>query len=103
MTTRPSLLTLFPGLAALMGLAAPLIAGGGAGWPYVVGWLVVLALIGIVRPLRLTNRPGRIKWAAIATCLLVVPGLIVGGIYLVPAALVWLGIELRTQPSSVAT
>ena len=78
---------LAPRLVAVIGLAVHLIAGGGAGWPYVAGWLVFLALLVMVKPLARADQRDRIQWAVIATLLLVIPGLVVGGIYLVPAAL----------------
>ena len=88
---------LAPWLVAVIGLAVPLIAGGGAGWPYVVGCLVFLALLLMVKPLSRADQRDRIQLAVIATFLLVIPGLVVGGIYLVPAALLWLGIELGSR------
>ena len=100
-TSRPSI-TMLPWAVALVGLAVPLIGGGGAGWPYVVGWLVVLALAGLLRPLRLARRQDQIRWAVATTGLLVVPGFIVGGIYLVPAGLVWLVIAASGRPDSTA-
>lgn len=84
---------LAPWLVAVAGLAVPLIAGGGAGWPYVVGWLGLLVLILVIKPLSGAEPRDRIKWGVIATFLLVIPGFLVGGIYLLPAALLWLGIE----------
>jgi hypothetical protein len=84
---------LAPWLVAVIGLAVPLIAGGGAGWPYVAGWLALLVLLLVIKPLARAEPRDRIKWAEIATFLLVVPGLLVGGIYLLPAALLWLGSE----------
>lgn len=93
---------MLPWAAALVGLAVPLIGGGGAGWAYVVGWLVVLGLAGLLRPLRLARRQDQIGWAAATTGLLVVPGFIVGGLYLVPAALVWLMIAAVGHPDSAA-
>ena len=88
---------LAPWLVAVIGLAVPLIAGGGAGWPYVVGCLVFLALLLMVKPLSRADQRDRIQLAVIATFLLVIPGLVVGGIYLVPAALLWLGIALGSR------
>ncbi len=102
MTTRRPSMTVLPWPVAVVGLAVPLIGGGGAGWPYVVGWLVVLGLASLLRPLRLARRQDQIKWAAATTGLLVVPGFIVGGTYLVPAALVWLAIAARGRPDSAA-
>jgi hypothetical protein len=100
MRSMPRLASLAPWLVALTGLAIPLIAGGGAGWPYVVGWLLVLGLLAIVKPLARVDQRDRIQWALIATFLLVVPGVVVGGIYLVPAALLWLAIEMASRPRS---
>ncbi len=98
-----------PWLVALIGLAIPLIGGDGAGWPYVLGWLVVLGLLAWVTPLAGADRRDRIQWALIVILLLVAPGFAVGGIYLIPAALVWLAIELgsghghRSPPDGPAT
>lgn len=92
---RPTLISAVPWLVALIGLAVPLVGGGGAGWIYVVGWLVVLVGIAVLKPMRLANRRDRISSAAITACVLVLPGLIVGGLYLVPAALAWLVIEIK--------
>lgn len=82
-----------PWLVAVIGLAVPLIAGGGAGWPYVAGWLALLVILLVIKPLTRAEPRDRFKWAVIATFLLVIPGFVVGGIYLLPAALLWLGIE----------
>jgi hypothetical protein len=86
-----------PWLVAVIGLAVPLIAGGGAGWPYVVGWLALLVLLLLIKPIARAEPGDRIKWAGIATVLLVIPGFVVGGIYLLPAALLWLGIETGSR------
>jgi hypothetical protein len=95
---------LAPWLLAVIGLAVPLIAGGGAGWPYVVGWLALLVLLLVIKPLSRAEPRDRVKWAMIATFLLVIPGVVVGGIYLLPAALLWLGIESasRHRPSELS-
>ena len=92
---RPTLISAVPWLVALIGLAVPLVGGGGAGWVYVVGWLVVLVGIFLLKPIRFADRRDRIFSAAITAAVLVVPGLIVGGLYLVPAALAWLVIEIN--------
>lgn len=91
---RPALISAVPWLVALIGLAVPLVGGGGAGWIYVVGWLVVLVGIAPLKPMRFADRRDRIASAAITAGILVAPGLIVGGVYLVPAALAWLVIEI---------
>jgi hypothetical protein len=90
---RQMLISAAPWLVALIGLAVPLVGGGGAGWVYVGGWVIVLAGTFLLKPIRSVGRRGRIKYAAITAGVLVVPGLIVGGLYLVPAALAWLVIE----------
>ena len=85
---------LVPWLLALVGLALPLALGGGDGWPYVVFWLVLLAALWFIRPLAGSSHRHRVGWAAASMVLLVFPGLIVGGWYLLPAAFAWLAIEL---------
>jgi hypothetical protein len=92
---RPTLISAVPWLVALVGLAVPLVVGGGAGWIYVGGWLVVLVGIFLLKPIRFADRRDRVKYAAITAAALVVPGLIVGGLYLAPAALAWLVIEIN--------
>ena len=101
--TRRSALSDLPWVIALGSLAAPLIAGHGAGWPYVAGWLVFLAVLRVPQPLQVASRPDRIKWAAVSNALLFVPGFLVGGIYLVPAGLVWLGIEFSSSTESATS
>jgi hypothetical protein len=93
---------LLPWLVAIVGLALPFWQGGGAGWPYVVGWLIVLSLAWLLRPLAGTSHRARVESALLCLVLLVWPGWIVGGPYLVPAALAWLALELLAPaaPSS---
>ena len=43
--SRPALSSAAPSLVALIGLVVPLAGGRGAGWAYVVGW--VIALVGM--------------------------------------------------------
>jgi hypothetical protein len=87
-------LKLIPWLLAFVGLGLPLAAAGGAGWPYVVFWLILLATLWLMQPLVDASHRLRIQSAAICTVLLVFPGWVVGGPYLLPAALAWLAIEL---------
>jgi len=103
MVTMPRLTSALPWIIALIGLAVPLVGGGGAGWPYVVGWLIVLGALFVTKPIRHADRQDRIKWALIAAVLSVVPGLVFGGIYLLPAVLTWLLIELLGPPSTAAS
>jgi hypothetical protein len=102
MVTMPRLTSALPWLIALIGLAVPLVGGGGAGWPYVVGWLIVLGALFVTKPIRRADRQDRIRWALIAAVLSVVPGLVFGGIYLLPAVLTWLLIELPYGPPLTA-
>jgi predicted PurR-regulated permease PerM len=99
MGSMPRLVRVAPWLVALVGLAIPLIPGGWAGWPYVLGWLVALALLFVVRPLARADRRDRIRWALLTIFLLAVPALALGGWYLVPAAVLWLAIEIGSRPS----
>jgi len=96
----PTLIPALPWLIAVIGLALPLVAGGGAGWPYVVGWFVVLGALLFLKPIRLADHKDRIRWAVIAAGLLVVPGLVFGGVYLLPAVLAWFLIELSTPTNA---
>lgn len=80
-----------PWLAAVVGLAVPLVAGNFAGWPYVVGWLAVLALLWVARPLQKADRPTRLRTsvAALVVLVLLIP---LGSFYLLPAAILWLAL-----------
>lgn len=40
--SRPAPIGAAPSLVAPIGLAVPLVGGRGAGWAYVVGWVIVL-------------------------------------------------------------
>ncbi len=77
-----------------------MIGSGFVGWPIVVGWIVVLVLLLVLRPLRLADRPTRLT-ASIAS-LIVLPVLgTLGGFYLMPAALVWLMLTVREGRSNL--
>jgi len=76
-------------MLAVIGLAAPMIGSGFIGWPFAVGWLVLLLLIWWVRPLDGADRTTRIGSGIGAVFLLAMPGT-VGGFYLVPAVIAWL-------------
>jgi hypothetical protein len=81
-----------PWVLAIGGLGIPLLAGGFAGWPYVVGWAVVF----VVFALALRNSPTihEVSRPAFLLPVLFVLG-IVGGWYLIPADLAWLVIEVH--------
>jgi hypothetical protein len=83
-----------PWLIAVIGLGIPLVAGGFAGWPYVVGWAIAGVTFAIARRTSRTLREfGR---PALLLPVLFVLGL-VGGWYLIPADLAWWVIETRDR------
>ena len=93
-------LRLVPWLLVLVGLGVPLALGGGAGWPYVVAWLVVIGILWFLRPLAGASHRVRVESALVCVVLLVWPGWIVGGSYLLPAVLAWVALE-RLTPHGV--
>jgi hypothetical protein len=78
-----------PWVLALVGLAVPMVGSGFIGWPFVVGWLVVLALLWWVRPLSAADRTTRLATGLGAIVVLALLGTL-GGFYLVPAVVAWL-------------
>jgi len=88
---RPSIRTV-PWLLAAAGLGVPLLAGGFAGWPYVVLWGILLIVPWIVTRDQPESRRERIKLPALLLPVLFVLGF-VGGWYLIPADAAWLLIE----------
>ena len=84
-----------PWLLAVVGLAIPMIGSGFIGWPFVVGWLVVLVLVYLFRPLRDADRPTRLVTGIAVVIALALLGT-VGGWYLIPAVLAWLVLGLDT-------
>jgi hypothetical protein len=81
-----------PWLLAVAGLGIPLLAGGLAGWPYVVGWAIALVVFAVA--LRSSPTIHEVSRPVILLPVLVVLG-IVGGWYLIPADLAWLVIEVH--------
>jgi hypothetical protein len=83
-----------PWLLALAGLAVPLLGSGFVLWLPIAVWLVILALIWVVRRAALPR--GRTSRVALALGLLPVLFLLAweGGWWLIPADLAWLVIEL---------
>src|SRR5690242_2542588 len=81
-----------PWLFVVAGLGIPFVAGGFAGWPYVVGWIVALAIFWAAR--RASPAFREIGRPAILLPILFVLG-IVGGWYLIPADLAWLAIDVH--------
>jgi hypothetical protein len=68
------------------------LAGGFAGWPYVVLWVILLIVPWIVTRDQSESRRERMKLPAFLLPVLFVLGF-VGGSYLIPGDLAWLVIE----------
>jgi len=81
-----------PWLIAAASLGVPLLAGGFAGWPYVVLWGILLIVPWIVTREQPASRRERMKLPAFLLPVLLVLGF-VGGWYLIPADVAWLVIE----------
>ena len=82
-----------PWLLAAAGLGIPLLAGGFAGWPYVVLWSILLIVPWIVTREQPESRRERLVLPTFLLPVLFVLGFI-GGWYLIPANVVWLMIEV---------
>jgi hypothetical protein len=85
---------ILPWALAVVGLALPMIGSSFIGWPFAVGWLVLLALVWWLRPLAGLDRTGHIA-SGIAALLAL--GLLstIGGLYLMPAVVAWLVLVAR--------
>ncbi len=81
-----------PWLIAAASLGIPLLAGGFAGWPYVVLWGVLLSVPWIVTREQPASRRERMVLPAFLLPVLLVLGFI-GGWYVIPADVAWLLIE----------
>jgi hypothetical protein len=81
-----------PWLIAAAGLGIPLIAGGFAGWPYVLMWVMMLVVPWIVTREQPESRRERLVLPTFLLPVLFVLGFI-GGWYLIPADVAWLLIE----------
>ena len=66
-----------------------MVGSGFIGWPFVVGWLVLLSLLWWVRPLGGADRPTRLVAGVGSVVALALLGTL-GGLYLIPAVIVWL-------------
>ena len=97
MSRRRRALWSLPWVIAPVCLAVPLIGGGFAGWPFVVGWLVLMAVIWWVRPLGGADRTGRVAVGVFTVALLALLSTL-GGFYLIPAVLVWLALVATELP-----
>jgi hypothetical protein len=86
-----------PWILALAGLTIPLVASGFVVWPLIAVWLAVLALIWSVGRAGLVL--GRANHVAVAIGLLPFLFLLAfeGGLFLIPADIAWLVIELADR------
>jgi hypothetical protein len=85
-----------PWLIATASLGIPLLAGGFAGWPYVLVWSMLLIVPWIVTRDRPAGRRERVVLPAFLLPVLFLLGF-VGGWYLIPADVVWLLIEFADR------
>jgi hypothetical protein len=56
--------SVLPWVFALVGLAVPMIGSGFIGWPFVIGWLVILLPLWWIRPLADADRTSRVVGAS---------------------------------------
>jgi hypothetical protein len=99
MSSRRRYLWSLPWVLALVGLAVPMVGSGFIGWPFVVGWLVLMLLIWWVRPL------GGADWTARLAAGFLVVGVLtplgtVGGFYLIPSVIAWV-VLVATEPERI--
>jgi hypothetical protein len=85
-----------PWLIAVAGLGIPLLAGGFAGWPYVVLWVILLSVPWIVTREQSASRRERMKLPAFLLPVLFLLGFL-GGWYLIPADVSWLLVEFTDR------
>ena len=97
MSSRRRALWSLPWAVALVGLAVPMIGSGFIGWPFVVGWLVLMLVIWWVRPLGGADRTARLAVGVFVVGVLALLSTL-GGFYLIPAVLVWL-VLVATEPA----
>jgi hypothetical protein len=96
LVVRPGIRTV-PWLIAVAGLGIPLLAGGFAGWPYVVLWGILLTVPWIVTREQHASRRERMILPAFLLSVLFVFGFPLGGWYLVPADIAWLLVEFTDR------
>jgi len=97
MSGRRRALWFLPWAPAMVSLAVPMIGSGFIGWPFVVGWLVLMLVIRWVRPLGGADRTARLAVGVFVVGVLALLGTL-GGFYLIPAVLVWL-VLVATEPA----
>jgi hypothetical protein len=96
MNRRRRVLWSLPWVIAPAFLAVPLVGGGFAGWPFVVGWLVLIVVIWWVRPLGGADRTARLGVGVFVVAMLALVSTL-GGFFLIPAVLVWMAL-VATEP-----
>jgi hypothetical protein len=94
-----STIRILPWILALIGLAIPMIGSGFISWPFALGWLAVLVAIWLVRPVDGVDSFTRRSLALGAVLILLITGSM-GGWYLLPALVAWLGIDLLAPASA---
>ncbi|MDR3544493.1 MAG: hypothetical protein P4L30_01830, partial [Candidatus Limnocylindrales bacterium] len=85
-----------PWLIAAAALGVPLLAGGLAGWPYVLVWGILLVMLWIVTRDRPASRHERMVLPAFLLPVLFLLGF-VGGWYLIPADIAWMVVEFADR------
>ena len=85
-----------PWCLAAAGLGIPMLAGGFAGWPYVLMWAILLIVPWIVTRDQPESRRERIVLPVFLLPLLLLLGFL-GGWYLIPADVAWLLIEFADR------
>jgi hypothetical protein len=98
MGNRRRVLWSLPWVLAFVGLAVPMVGSGFIGWPFVVGWLVLIVVTWWVRPLGGADRTTRLATGVLVIGALILLGTL-GGLYLVPAVLAWLML-VATEPAA---
>jgi hypothetical protein len=96
MSRRRRVLWSLPWVIAPACLAVPLVGGGFAGWPFVIGWLVLLVMIWWVRPLGGADRTARLGVGVFVIAILALFSTF-GGLFLIPAVLVSMAL-VATEP-----
>jgi hypothetical protein len=91
MSSRRRYLWSVPWVLALVGLAVPMVGSGFIGWPFVVGWLVLLLFVWWVRPLGGASRATRLGTGVLVIGMLALLGTL-GGFYLVPSVISWIAL-----------
>jgi len=96
MSRRRRYLWSVPWILALVGLAVPMVGSGFIGWPFVVGWLMLMLFIWWVRPLGRADRTARLAVGVLVVGLLALLGPS-AGFYLIASVIVWT-VLVATEP-----